>query len=93
MLTKDDLKKIGNLIKPLNSQFDEFAKNQEKSEKKLNKTTASLVGIERTLKDHTGKLMGIEKNIGAALEVNEEVIKFRSTVEEHEQRISQLETV
>ncbi len=78
MLSKNDLEKIGDLIKPLNGQFDEFAKRQELFEKGLNTNTASIIKL--------------EQKIGATLEVNQNVTNLRDQVNNHEERISTLET-
>lgn len=49
--------------------------------------------INKSLKNHTGKLMEIEQNIGAVLELRQDVSEIRTTVKDHEERISQLETL
>lgn len=65
MLTKDDLKSIENLVKP----------------------------IKETLESHTGSIMSIEQKIDAALELRQDVSEIRTTVTDHEERITQLETL
>ena len=72
MLSKDDLKDIKNLLKPL-----------ETGQKKL----------EEGLRVNTSSTLKIERDIKAALELRIDVSQFRKQVKDHEERISNLETI
>lgn len=86
MLTKDDLKEIKNLLKPLET-------GQKKLEIGQNKVAVEQKSLAKELRTNTGSVIKIEKDIKAALELRIDVSDLRTTVKNHEERLSQLETL
>ena len=79
MLSKDDLKDIKNLLKPLETGQKKLEEGQQKLEEGLRINTSSTLKIERDIK--------------AALELRIDVSQFREQVKNHEGRITQLENL
>ncbi|OGY25282.1 MAG: hypothetical protein A2Z11_02870 [Candidatus Woykebacteria bacterium RBG_16_43_9] len=97
MLSKDDLKEIGNLLKPIKKTLDSHTKVLDSHTKTLgshSKTLESqmkkLEEIEHKLATNTASTMGIEKKIGSALELRKDVYDLRQQVKDHEERINNL---
>lgn len=53
----------------------------------------NLKEIKETQETQTGKILGIERDIKAALELRQDVSEFRKQIKDHEDRISELETI
>ncbi|HSX57946.1 MAG TPA: hypothetical protein VLE47_01580 [Candidatus Saccharimonadales bacterium] len=85
MLTKSDLRAIGEIVKPIKNEVSEIKETLDRHSEVLDRHS-------EILETHTGSLIEIEQKIDSALELRQDVSEVRIQAKDHEQRISELET-